>query len=131
MFDYNVFDTITMKLAKHKFGRKILDEIKELPENEKVAYCEKLKAKLQVERVKYLEDVTEKMDIRDRKEEEWMETYATGDKKADAFDAGDYAYEENKALAKSIKTFVKCEGAIHACDAIIKKINKMQQTARK
>lgn len=131
MFEYNVFDNIAIKLAKHKFARKIMAKIKDMPSNEKIAYCEKLKVNLQEERVKYLEDVEEKMDIRDEKETVWMETYATGDEKADAFDAGDYAYEENKALDKAVKNLVNCDGAIQACDAIVRKLSKAQQPVKK
>ena len=131
MFEYNIFERITMKLAQHKFGKKIFDKVKGLPEKERIAYCENLKSKLEKDRVKFLETVEEKMKIRDRKEEEWMEIYATGDEKADAFDAGDYAYDENKALGKAIKVLVECDAAIQACDAIAKKMRKVQQTSER
>lgn len=126
MFEYNVFDKINISLAKRKFARKILAEINDLSLEEKIKHCEKLKSQLEEDREKYLALVQQKQDERDEKEKAWMDNYATGSKRDDAFDAGDYAESENKELDKAVKTLCKCDGAIIACEKILQKLNNLQ-----
>ena len=126
MFDYNIFDNISIAMKKAKAYSRIKKELKamDISSNEKIQLC-KDRAKELIDGKKEIEqEVMRLKKIRDDAVDNWIDEYGVDGGKDDVFEAFEACEKEDKAFEAELDRLLDCEAMIKAYDKAIYVIEK-------
>ena len=126
MFDYNIFDNISIAMKKAKKYSRIKKELKkmDLSPIEKINLCKARCKELMDSKGDLEQEVMELKEIRDDAVDAWIDEYGVDGGKDDVFEAFEECKEEDEAFEEALDRLLDREAEIRAYDKVIYAIEK-------